>query len=245
MWIVIQKLHIFVAELVEGVDVRVQNNCGQWAWVTRQLETGLFEVVGVKVEVTKGVDEFARFQAGYMGDHHCQERIRGDVERHAKKQVGAPLVQLAAQPVVLDEKLEHGMARWQRHLLEIANVPCAHDEAAAERVSADFINNALELVNGVAIAAFPCAPLCAIDWAEAAVWSRPFVPDCNAVLLEPADVGVAADEPKQFVQDRLKMDLLGSDQRETSLEIVPCLSAKNCDCSRACPVATGFAALEH
>ncbi len=34
------------------------------------------------------------------------------------------------------------------------------------------------------------------------------------MFLEPADVGVAAQEPEQFVDDRFEVDLLGGEQRK-------------------------------
>src|SRR3546814_5384854 len=48
-----------------------------------------------------------------------------------------------------------------------------------------------------------------------AVRVRPFVPDANAVLLQIPDVRVALQEPQQFVDDRLDVQLLGREQRET------------------------------
>ena len=62
----------------------------------------------------------------------------------------------------------------------------------------------------------PGAPLLAVDRAQFAVRVRPFVPDADAVLLQPAHVGVAAQEPQQLVDDGLQVQLLGGDQRKAS-----------------------------
>ena len=48
---------------------------------------------------------------------------------------------------------------------------------------------------------------------------RPLVPDADAVIVEIFDVGVAGEEPEQFVDDRLEMQLLGRRQREAFGEI--------------------------
>ena len=55
--------------------------------------------------------------------------------------------------------------------------------------------------------------------AQGAVGVGPFVPDPHAALLQPAGVGVAAQEPEQLVDDALQVHLLGGEQRETLLEV--------------------------
>jgi hypothetical protein len=56
----------------------------------------------------------------------------------------------------------------------------------------------------------------AVDAAEVAgLRIGPLVPDGHAVFLEPADVGVAAEEPEQLVEDALEVDLFGGDEGET------------------------------
>src|SRR3546814_15694934 len=65
----------------------------------------------------------------------------------------------------------------------------------------------------------PIAPLLAVDGAEIAAFVGPFVPDGHLAILQPADVGVAAQEPEQFDDDRAQMELLGGQHRETRGEI--------------------------
>ena len=70
--------------------------------------------------------------------HHVrQQRIRGDVERHAEEDVGAALVELARQPAVGDVELEQCVARRQRHVLELADVPRVDDDAARIGIAAE------------------------------------------------------------------------------------------------------------
>ena len=42
-------------------------------------QAGLFQVVRVEVRVAEGVDELARHKVGDVGNHHCQQRVGGDV----------------------------------------------------------------------------------------------------------------------------------------------------------------------
>ena len=45
--------------------------------------------------------------------------------------------------------------------------------------------------------------------AELAIRAGPFVPDADAPILQPAHIGLAAQEPQKFDDDRLQMQLLG------------------------------------
>src|SRR5690606_15757970 len=65
----------------------VQAQRGQRPWLAGQLEPGLVEVVEVEVSVAEGVHEVADPQAGDLGDHVREQRVGGDVERHAEEHV--------------------------------------------------------------------------------------------------------------------------------------------------------------
>ena len=58
----------------------------------------------------------------------------------------------------------------------------------------------------------------AVDRPEIAALVGPFVPDAHAVFVEIFDVGVAGQEPQQFVHDRFQVQLLGGEQREAVVE---------------------------
>src|SRR6185503_9784598 len=92
-------------------------------------------------------NEFARPQTADLRDHHGEEGIGCDVERHTEKQIGAALVKLAAQLAIVNVKLEKNVARGQRHLLQFRDVPSAHDQAPALRVPLDFGNHIIDLVD--------------------------------------------------------------------------------------------------
>ena len=60
-----------------------------------QLQTRLFDMITIQMQVAKGVDEDARLQSTNLSDHQSEERVGSDIEGHAQKQVRAALVQLA------------------------------------------------------------------------------------------------------------------------------------------------------
>jgi len=84
----------------------------------------------------------------------------------------------------------------------------------------------------------PRAPLGAVDGAKFAVGVGPFVPDRHAVVLQPAHVGRALEEPQQFIDDGLDVHLLGGHQREAVLQVEAHLVAEHG--TRAGAGAVGF-----
>ena len=67
----------------------------------------------------------------------------------------------------------------------------------------------------------------AIDRTQLAIGVGPFVPDGDAMLLQPMDIGFAAQEPEQFIDDGFQMHLLGGDQRKTLGQIEAHLVAED------------------
>ena len=61
-----------------------------------QLLKELVDVVVVNMAVAAGPDEFARLEPGLLRHHHGEQRVGGDIERHAEEHVTGTLVQLAA-----------------------------------------------------------------------------------------------------------------------------------------------------
>src|SRR5258708_18765116 len=60
-----------------------------------KLEPGLIDMVEIQMGVAKGVDEGPGDKAGDLRHHQGQQRVGGDVERHAKEYVGGALIELA------------------------------------------------------------------------------------------------------------------------------------------------------
>ena len=69
-----------------------------------------------------------------------------------------------------------------------------------------------KLVDLAPVRRLPSAPLLAIDGTKIAIRVSPFIPDRNAIFLQIADIGIAADEPEQFVKDRACVELLRRQQ---------------------------------
>ena len=146
-------------------------------------------------------NEVARLETRDLSDHQRQQGIGRDVERYAEEYIGAPLVELTGQPSFRDVEQEQHVARRQRHLFDFPDVPCADDQAAAVGIIFDLLDDLNDLMDGPSVRGSPVAPLRAIDAAEVPLFVRPFVPDGHTVFVQPLDVGVAAQEPEQFVDD--------------------------------------------
>ena len=164
-----------------------------------ELGARLVEVVEVEVGVAGSVDKFAGLEACYLCHHQQEQGIGGNVERHAEEAVGRALVELEREAAVGNVELEEGVAGGQGHVGHVGDVPGRHDEAARVGVLLDLAFDFGELVDNAAAPVGPRAPLPAIDGAELAVFVGPFVPDAHTVVLEVLNVGVAADEPEEFV----------------------------------------------
>src|SRR5438270_10786207 len=97
MRVVIDKSEVFELETLNIFDVRIQIHPRQRSAIARQLFSGLVEMVLVKMEVAERVDEIARRKIDSLRHHHGEECVGRNVERHAKKQIAAALIKLAAQ----------------------------------------------------------------------------------------------------------------------------------------------------
>ena len=176
-------------------------------------------MIEVQVAVAAGPDELAGLEVALLREHVRQQRVAGDVEGHAEEDIGAALVELTGQPAVGDVELEQRMAGLRLHPLELAHVPGADDDAARIRVAAQLLERHADLIDGAPVGRQPGAPLLAVDRAQLAALIGPLVPDGDAVLAQPRDVGVAAQEPEQLVDDRAQVDRLGGDQRESLRQV--------------------------
>jgi hypothetical protein len=65
-----------------------------------ELQLHLRVVVAVDVAVAAGPDEVAHLQVTLLRHHVGEQGVAGNVEGHTQKDVGAALVQLAAQPAL-------------------------------------------------------------------------------------------------------------------------------------------------
>ena len=87
----------------------------------------LVEMIEIDVRVTGRVDEFPGSQTAHLRYHHCQQSVRGDVERHPKESVRASLIELAGKLTLSDIELEKAVARRQSHLVHFSGVPSGNE----------------------------------------------------------------------------------------------------------------------
>ena len=76
------------------------------------------------------MDEFTGTKTAYMGKHHGEQRVTGEIKRDSQKNIGATLIQLACQRAVGDLKLKHDVTWRQLHVINHADIPRGNDTAA-------------------------------------------------------------------------------------------------------------------
>ena len=249
--VVVLEIEVFEGEGIDVADIGVDDHGGERPQVAGELEFGLLEVVGVEVEVAEAVDEVAGFVVEGLGNHHREQCVAGDVEGDAEEEVGAALVELAGESGApafvggfVDVELEEEVAGREGHFIDLADVPCRNEVTAGVWIVCEGIHQLGNLVDGGAVVGLPGAPLLAVDGAEFAVFVGPIVPDADAVFLEVGDVGVAFEEPEEFVDDGSEVDLLGGEGGEAFAKVVAGLTAEDGKSSGAGAVGAFFAVLE-
>jgi len=130
------------------------------------------------------------------------------------------------------------MAGQQRHVIEFADIPGTHEDAARVGVRAQVVDHARNLVDVPAARRRPRAPLLAVHRAELAGRIGPFVPDGDAVLAQPRHVRIAAQEPQQLVHDRFQVHAFRGHERKAAREVEAHLAAE--ERTRARPRAVGL-----
>lgn len=218
---------VLVLEIVQVLHIWVDAHCRERAGLTGELLADLIEMVQVDVGVACGVDEVAGLQAADLGYHHRQQCVGGYVERDSEECVGAALIKLAGKLAFGHIELEQAVARRKGHLVNISGIPGGDEHSSRIRIVLDHVHDLAQLVDRAAVRSRPGAPLVAIDRTKIAVLVGPFVPDGDTVVLEILDVGVAGDEPKEFVDDGFEVNLFGGQKRETFGEVEAHLVAED------------------
>ena len=183
--------------------------------------------------VTPRPHEVADLQAGLLGEHVREQRIGRDVEGDPQEHIRAALVELQRETTVGHVQLEEGVARLQRHLLQVADVPRRDHHAPRVGVGSKRLQHGGDLVDASAIPGVPRTPLHAVHRPEVAVLVRPLVPDADPVLLQPGHVRGAGQEPQELADDGLDVNVLRRDQREPPREVVAQLRAEDGTRARA------------
>src|SRR5262245_49228429 len=217
--VVAGQLEILVAVPEEVRHVRVEVHPGERPGRAGELQVGLLHVVKIEVGVSQRVNEVAWLQPCHPGQHHGEQRIARDIERHPQEYIGRALVELAGEPPFGHIELKQAVAGRQGHVGQVCRVPGRDDHAAAFRGGLQRLHQLLQLIDGAPGRRGPGTPLGAIDGAKIAVLVGPFVPDGDTVGVEILGVGVSLQEPQQLVDHRLQVDLLGGDEREAGAKV--------------------------
>ena len=129
------------------------------------------------------------------------------------------------------------MTGWQCHLIDLGHVPGRDNHTTRVGIVLQLIEYILYLVNDTSVVVGPRAPLVTIDGSEFAILISPLVPDAYAMLLQIFHVGIAFQEPQQFVDDTLQVELFRCEQRETVVEVIATLCTEDADGAGTCTVA--------
>ena len=85
MRIVVDQFEVFEFEITNVFDARIQFHSRQRSTFPSQLFARLVEVIVVEMQVAEGVNEIARRKTDNLCDHHGEQRVARDVERHPEK----------------------------------------------------------------------------------------------------------------------------------------------------------------
>ncbi len=199
------------------------------------------------MRIAQRVDERPGAVPAHLGEHHRQQRIARDVEWDPEEDVRRSLVELAAEAVRaavlhgLDRELEQAVARGQRHLVDLPDVPRTHQMPPAAGIVGQPVEQQPDLIDLPPVRRGPGPPLLAIDRPQFAVLARPFVPDPHTHFVERPGVRVPSQEPQKLVDDRAQMELLGRYERESRFrrggskrpvrvrQVVPCLVTEDAE----------------
>ena len=129
------------------------------------------------MRIAKRVDELSRFETCRLCHHHGEQGIGSNVERNTKEDIRTALVELTGETALQHVELKNTVAGRQRHIFDLSRVPGGDDQASRLGVRFYLPKNVRNLVDRPAIGCRPRAPLRAVNWAEIAVFVRPFVPD--------------------------------------------------------------------
>ncbi len=184
-------------------------------------------MVEIEVGVAEGMHEIAGLKTCHLRHHLKKQGIGRYIERHAKEAVGTALIELKAEAPVGHIELEKSVAGRQVHIRQVCHIPRAHYDTARIGIMLYRFDGFRYLVDRAADIVGPRTPLIAVDMAEIAVRTGPFVPYPHTVFLQIAHIGIAAQKPQQFVYNRLEMQLLGSDEREALVEVETHLVAEH------------------
>ena len=159
--------------------------------VAAELRLDLLAVVVVDVAVAAGPDQVADVEVALLREHVREQRVARDVERDAEEDVGAALVDLAAERSRHRRRRRRGTGRARGTAAAPSRGRSATFQALTMMRRESGSSCSSRTTSAIwsmwpAVRGRPAAPLHAVDRAEVAVVVGPFVPDRDAALLQPA-----------------------------------------------------------
>ena len=137
----------------------------------------------------------------YLGLSAHPEVVRAAKDTLDSHGFGMSSVRFICGTQDIHKKLEQTVTGRQRHVRDIGRIPGRQHQPARFRRGADHRYQISKLVNLGAIRCLPSPPLLAIDRTQITIRIRPVIPDRHTVFLQIADIGVAFDEPQQFMDN--------------------------------------------
>jgi hypothetical protein len=135
------------------------------------------------------------------------------------------------------------MARRQGHLVDLADVPRRHDEAARVGVDSDPADHLVELVDRAPVGSLPLVPLLAVDRPRVRRYCSPIRPISSLRSLSGSECSPFRNQ-KESVDDAFQVALFRRDKREPFLEVKAHLVAEYAQHARAGTVRFSRAALK-
>ena len=142
---------VIVGESIDVRDVWIEPELRQGHWFTGDLEVGLLKVVTVKMRITECVNEGTRLEAADLSHHLGEQRIGGNIERDAKENICAALIELTVEFSVSHVELEKGMAGHQGHFIKFTYVPSRDNNSTAVWIVLDHVNGLLDLIDDASV----------------------------------------------------------------------------------------------
>src|SRR6185312_11119504 len=219
MMLIIHEFKVLIVILENTRRTPPQSQLRQRQRLAPELQIGLFPVIQIQMAVAARPDQLTGLKVTLLCKHVHEQGITGDVEGNAQEDIRAALVKLAGQALPGDVELKEGMAGHQRHLLQLADVPGADNDAAGNGVALDLLYSLSDLVDRASFGWEPGPPLLAIDRPKLAFLVRPLVPDRDSMLTQPGHVGVTTEEPQQLIHDGAQMHPLRGDERKSGAQV--------------------------
>src|ERR1041384_823902 len=133
------------------------------------------------MHIAERVDKFTRLQPANLGDHHSEQGIGSNIERHAEKHIRAALVELAGEfrPGFTRRgsyiELKQRMTGTEGHLRQVRHIPGTYYEPPAVGVLFDLGDQVADLIVNYSVRPGPTPPLMAVDGTKVSLLIGPFI----------------------------------------------------------------------